>query len=176
MELLLILAIVFVLITVHEMGHFLAGITSGIPASHMRIRLFTFPQHVAIKDGDEWLSPNREEIVRYIELTREYFTSKAAAFRWVAGGVLLECVFTVAVCLIAHRVGWTNLAFWTATMPLGRYLINVFMMDVPWALIYKHAFGDTSGLWTIARIPAVVLTVVMLMIRGGILWYVAQPA
>ncbi len=86
MELLFYLAIVFVLIAVHETGHFLAGITSGIPASHMRIRLFCFPQHVAIKDGDGWLSPNQEEITRYIELTRGYFTSKAAAFRWVAGG------------------------------------------------------------------------------------------
>ncbi len=120
MELLFYLAIVFVLIAVHETGHFLAGITSGIPASHMRIRLLSFPQHVAIKDGDGWLSPtNQEEITRYIELTRGYFTSKAAAFRWVAGGVLLECVFTVAVCLIAHGIGWTNLAFWTAAMSLG---------------------------------------------------------
>ncbi len=177
MELLFYLAIVFVLIAVHETGHFLAGITSGIPASHMRIRLFTFPQHVAIKDGDGWLSPtNQEEITRYIELTRGYFTSKAAAFRWVAGGVLLECVFTVAVCLIAHGIGWTNLAFWTAAMSLGMYFINVFLMDVPWALFHKHAVGDTSGLWTIARIPAVVLTVVMLLIRAGILWYVVQTA
>ena len=174
MEILFYLAIVFVLIAVHETGHFLAGITSGIPASHMRIRLLTFPQHVAIKDGDGWLSPNREEITRYIELTRGYFTSKAAAFRWVAGGVLLEGVFVVAVCLIALAIGWNGVAFWTAAMSLGMYLINVFLMDLPWALIFKHPFGDTSGLWTIAKVPAVLLTLCMLSIRAGILWYIVQ--
>ena len=56
------------------------------------------------------------------------------------------------------------------------YLVNVFLMDVPWALIYKHAFGDTSGLWTISRVPAVLLTVAMLAIRFGVFWYVAQAA
>ncbi len=175
MEFLQILLIVFVLIAVHETGHFLAGITSGIPASHMRIRLFTFPQHVAIKDGDAWLSSS-QDIKRYIEVTRGFLTSKAAAFRWVAGGVLLECVFTVAVCLVAHGIGWTNLAFWTAAMSLAMYLVNVFLMDVPWALIKRHAFGDTSGLWTIARMPAVLLTLAMLAIRAGVFWFVAQAA
>lgn len=99
MEFLQFLLTVLVLIAVHETGHFLAGITSGTPASHMRIRLFSFPQHVAIKDGDVWLSSSRD-IERYIEVTRGFFTSRAAAFRWVAGGVLLECGFTVAVCLV----------------------------------------------------------------------------
>ena len=132
----------------------------------------TFPQHVAIKDGDAWLS-STQDIERYIEVTRGFFTSKAAAFRWVAGGVLLEGVFTVAVCLVAHGIGWANLAFWTAAMSLSMYFINVFIMDVPWALMKGHPFGDTSGLWTIARMPAVLLTVAMLAIRGGIFWFVA---
>ena len=170
-----ILLTIFVLIAVHETGHFLAGMTWGIPASHMKIRLLTFPQHVAIKDGDAWLS-STQDIERYIEVTRGFFRSKAAAFRWVAGGVLLECVFTVAVCLGAHEIGWRNLAFWTAAMSRAMYLVNVFLMDVPWALINRHAFGDTSGLWTISRIPAVLLTAAMLAIRAGVFSFVAQSA
>ena len=43
-----ILAFVFTLIAVHEAGHYLAGLTAGIPASVMKIRLLTFPQHVAL--------------------------------------------------------------------------------------------------------------------------------
>jgi hypothetical protein len=63
---------------------------------------------------------------------------------------------------------WIDLAFWTAAMSLGMYLINVLVMDLPLALIYRHACGDTSGLWKIARIPAVVLTIAMLAIRIGL--------
>ncbi len=167
--------IVFLLIAVHETGHFLAGLTSGIPSGDMRIRLFSFPQHVAIRDGDSWLSPtNVDEIHRYIELTRRYFRSRAAAFRWVAGGVVVEAAFTVSVSVSAHLLGWSELACWTAAMSLGMYLINVFLMDIPWALLHRHAFGDTSGLWTIAKIPAVLLTLTMLLLRAGVLWYVSR--
>ena len=169
------LTIVFLLIAVHETGHFMAGVTAGIPSSDMKIRLFSFPQHVAIRDGDSWLSPaDVNEIQRYIELTRRYFRSRAAAFRWVAGGVIVEAFFTVTVSVSAHLLGWSELAFWTAAMSLGMYLINVFLMDLPWALLRRHAFGDTSGLWTIAKIPAVLLTVAMLLLRAGILWYVTR--
>ena len=168
-----ILTIIFMLIAVHETGHFLAGITSGIPSGDMKIRLFSFPQHVAIRDGDSWLSPtDADEIHRYIELTRRYFRSRAAAFRWVAGGVVVEAVFTVTVSVSAHLLGWSELAFWTAAMSLGMYLVNVFLMDLPWALLRRHAFGHTSGLWTIAKIPAVLVTLAMLLLRAGVLWYV----
>lgn len=56
---------IFVLIAVHEAGHFLAGLAGGIPVSQMRIRLLTFPQHVALRDGDEWVSPVRD-LERYV--------------------------------------------------------------------------------------------------------------
>src|SRR5947207_2910887 len=45
-------ACIFVLIAVHEAGHFLAGWVGGIPVGEMR--LLTFPQHVALRDGEEW--------------------------------------------------------------------------------------------------------------------------
>lgn len=59
------LALVFTMIAIHETGHYLAGLTAGIPASVMKIRLFTFPQHVALRDGDLWVSPVAN-IERYI--------------------------------------------------------------------------------------------------------------
>jgi hypothetical protein len=71
------LALVGVLIVVHETGHYLAGLTAGIPHGDMRICLFTFPQHVTIRDGESWVSPT-QDIHRYIELTRRYFTSRGA--------------------------------------------------------------------------------------------------
>ena len=42
-------AAIFGIIAVHECGHYLAGAAAGIPWNSMKIRLFTFPQHVALK-------------------------------------------------------------------------------------------------------------------------------
>ncbi len=50
-------ACAFVLIVVHESGHYLAGLVGGIPARDMRIRLFCFPQHVVLRSADQWVSP-----------------------------------------------------------------------------------------------------------------------
>ena len=44
MEFVLIPIAVFALIAIHEMGHYAAGLTAGIPAKVMKIRLLTFPQ------------------------------------------------------------------------------------------------------------------------------------
>jgi hypothetical protein len=173
MEFFLAPALVFVLIAVHEMGHYVAGLTAGIPATAMRIRLLTFPQHVALRDGDLWVSPVKD-IGHFVEVSRLYLSSRAAAFRWVAGGLVMETGFTTIVCILAVQLGWRSVAFWTAVISLAMYLINVLLMDIPWALIRRHAFGDTSGLWEISRMPAVVVTLLMLAVRLILVWYVVR--
>jgi hypothetical protein len=42
------------------------------------------------------------------------------------------------------------------------------------SMIRRHAFGDTSGLWEIARMPALVVMVLMLAIRLILVWYVTR--
>jgi hypothetical protein len=170
MEFLLAPALVLVLIAVHESGHYLAGLTAGIPATAMSIRLLTFPQHVALWDGDRWVSPVKD-IQHYVEVSRSYLLTRAAAFRWVAGGLCAETAFTILVCTLAMQLGWQSVAYWTAVISLAMYLINVLLMDVPWALVHRHAFGDTSGLWEISRLPAAVVTILMLAIRLLLVWY-----
>ena len=173
MEFFLAPALVFVLIAVHEAGHYVAGLTAGIPVRAMRIRLLTFPQHVALRDGDRWVSPVRD-IEHFVAVSRRYLSTRAAAFRWVAGGLVMETGFTTIVCLLAVQLGWQMVAFWTAVISLAMYLINVLLMDVPWALIRRHAFGDTSGLWEISRMPALVVTALMLATRLTLVWYVTR--
>lgn len=168
--LLMMIVLVFVLIGVHEAGHYLAGLTAGIPASEMRMRLFAFPQHVALRDEGAWISPITN-IERYVDVSRRYLTTRSAAFRYVAGGMVVETVFTAFVCLTALQLDWRFLAFWIAAISLGMYLINVLLMDVPWALIRGHAIGDTSGLWTIAKVPTALLTLLMLADRICLVWY-----
>jgi len=168
----LLAALVPALIAVHEAGHYLAGLTAGIPGRDMRIVLLAFPQHVALRDGDAWVSPVRD-IARYIEVSRRHFATRWAAFRYVAGGIVVETAFSAAACLIALWAGWQAAAFWVASMSLGLYLVNLLLMDLPRALAYRRAAGDTSGLWEIAPLPAVALTVLALSARVLLVLYAA---
>jgi hypothetical protein len=157
---LLSLALVGVLIAVHEAGHYLAGLLGGIPARDMRLVLLAFPQHVALRDGGEWVSPTRD-IGRYVAVSRRHFASRRAAFWWVAGGMVLESAFAAALWGAALWGGYPAAALWTAGISLGMYAINVGLMDLPWALRYRRAAGDTSGLWQIAPVPAVIFSALM---------------
>jgi hypothetical protein len=168
----LMLALVFTLIAVHEAGHFLAGLVAGIPARDMRIVLLAFPQHVALRDGDRWVSPIRD-IERFIAVSRRHLASRGAAFLWVAGGMVFELTVTAMVCLASMRVGWGGVAFWVAWLSLSMYLINVLLMDLPMALRYRHAIGDTSGLWEIAKLPAVLTSAAMVAGRVGLVAWTA---
>jgi hypothetical protein len=161
---LLIVGLVFVLIVVHESGHYLAGLIGGIPARDMRLALLVFPQHVAVRDGHDWVSPVRD-IRRYVEVTRRHLRSRGAAFRWVAGGMTLELAFTAALWVAAMGAGYRGVAFWAAFVSLAMYAVNVGLMDLPWALRYRCAVGDTSGLWQIAPTQAVIFTGVMVASR-----------
>jgi hypothetical protein len=136
----------------------------GIPASDMRLVLLVFPQHVAVRDGQEWVSPVRD-IRRYIEVTQRHLHSRGAAFRWVAGGIALELAFTGLLLGAAMATSHRQVAFWAASISLAMYAINVGLMDLPWAFRYRCAAGDTSGLWQIAPIPAVIFTAIMVASR-----------
>lgn len=171
---LLIVGLVFVLITVHETGHYLAGLMGGIPARDMKLVLFVFPQHVAVRDGDDWVSPVRD-IGRYIAVTQRHLYSRWAAFRWVAGGMVLELAFAVVVWGTTLWSGYRALALTTGCVSLGMYAINVGLMDLPWALRYQCAAGDTSGMWQIAPVPAVFFTVVMVASRVLLVVFSAEP-
>jgi hypothetical protein len=170
----LVLALVFVLIVVHEAGHYLAGWAGGIPPRAMRLVLFAFPQHVAVLDGDVWMSPVRD-IRRYIETTRRYLSTRSAAFCWVAGGMALESAFTAALWGVAMGAGYRGVASWAVGVFLAMYAVNVGLMDLPWALRYRCAVGDTSGLWQIALVPAAVFSAVMVISRLLLLVVSAEP-
>lgn len=150
-----------VMIAVHETGHYLAGLTAGIPARDMKIVLLAFPQHVALRDGDAWVSPV-QEIARYIEVSRRHFSTRWAAFRYVAGGLVVGTAFDIALVVGAVQLGQRGIALWAAYQSLAMYLIYVLVMDIPWAVRYGRAAGDTSGLWQIAKLPTAVLTILIL--------------
>lgn len=85
-------ACAFVLIIVHESGHYLAGLVGGIPARDMRMRLFCFPQHVVLRSADHWVSG--ENIDEYVDVVWRYLKTTARVYLYVSGGLLFETVFT----------------------------------------------------------------------------------
>ena len=82
------LACYFLLVSVHEVGHYLAGWAAGIPAAEMRIRLFTFPQHVALRDGERWVLPF--DLESYFAVMRRHLLTTPRLYLYTAGGMLLE--------------------------------------------------------------------------------------
>jgi hypothetical protein len=76
--------------------------------------------------------------------------------------MVLELAFASLVWIVCRATGYPTLAFWAAGISLGMYLINVCLMDLPWALYNRSACGDTSGLWQIDPVPAVLFSLVML--------------
>ncbi len=108
---------VFVLITVHESSHYLAGWAGGIPASDMRIRLYSFPQHVVLRYGDRWVSP--ADFDAFVATIWRHLVTTPRVYFFVAGGLFLETVFTVIVTLALVLFGWPKLAFGVVGLSLS---------------------------------------------------------
>jgi hypothetical protein len=162
---------VFALIAVHEAGHFLAGWAGGIPVRKMRIRLLTFPQHVVLLDGDgNWVAPF--DLERYLAVMRRHLGSGPRLFLYTAGGLVFGSIVEVVATVTAKEAGLPGLALIIAGQSLGMYLVYVFLMDLPITFRRGYPWGDVSGLWFIARGPAVVLAVGLLVIHALLLWYV----
>lgn len=164
------LAWVGLLIAIHELGHYLAGCIAGIPPGNMRIRLWTFPQHVALRDVDVWVTPF--DLDRYREVMRRHLWTRTQAFAYVGGGFVLETIFTATICPLARIEGMDWLALLAAGQSLATYLIYVGLMDLPMTWRTGQARGDTSGLWQISRPGAILATLVLLGIRLGLLAWV----
>jgi len=164
-------ACIFVLIVVHECGHYIAGSLAGIPLSEMRIRLLAFPQHVALRHEDRWVGPSDFE--PYLATMFRHLPTTPQLYVYTAGGFLAETFFTFAATLVLVQFGWSGLAFVIAIMSLGMNLIAVLVLDLPLAWRIGHPAGDVSGLWTLAKLPTVLVVLAMLAIRIGLVWYVA---
>jgi hypothetical protein len=162
------LGCILVLIPVHETGHYLAGWAAGLPRRDMRIRLMSFPQHVALRHGGAWASP-KDHGAYYAAMCR-HLRSPGRLFIYTAGGFLLETAMVAAVGLASLLLGYPRLAVLVVGISLGINVVYILVMDLPWALKFNHPCGDLTGLWWTARLPTALLVVAMLGVRGGILW------
>lgn len=132
----------YAIIIVHEVGHYLAGLLIGIPRREMKIELRKFPQHVALRDGEKWISPM--ETGRYTELAERFMPTVPKALIFVAGGFVVETLsllFWVALRLPHYH----TVIILALTMTL-LYLIA----DVILFLRTRQASMDFSALYSIS--------------------------
>ena len=162
---------IFGLICVHECGHFLAGWLGGMPARDMRIRLLAFPQHVALRSEDRWVSPF--ELGPYLVAMSRYLVTTPRLFLYTAGGLLVETLFSVVAVIALVQSGWLKLAFMVALMSACLFGGAVLVLDLPLAWRRGHPCGDVSGLWALAKVPTALLVLSLLAIRILLLWYAA---
>lgn len=160
----------FVLIAVHEFGHYLAGRLGGIPAGSMRIRMFVFPQRVDLRSDDRWVSPYDREL--FLSTCWGYLKTTARFYLYTSGGLLLETLFAVASVALFIHFGCHALAIVVAISSLCIFLGMVLVLDLPVAWSRRHPVGDISGLWALAKLPTVVLFLVVLTVRSLLVWYV----
>lgn len=147
----------FAIVAVHECGHYFAGLAIGIPRRNMRIRLLIFPQHVALRDGDEWVSPVQTD--RYIKLAEPLMPTTATALLFVAGGFILETVTLLlwaAFRLPFHRVTCT-LAFWMTVI--------YFAFDLFVYLRTRKAGMDFSAMCSISPVLGCLIVAAVLGIQ-----------
>ncbi|ELY37905.1 hypothetical protein [Natronorubrum tibetense] len=140
-----------VLFTVHESGHYLAGLSIGIPRDRLRLRLLSIPPHVALVDGDGTpVSPSAFD--RYLDLLTTHTTNVHQQYRFVAGGHVLEWLIVVSSTTVALGSGTdplitaaSLLVYWSLVIT-GLYLI----VDAAGTIVRGYPHGDASGQWSLA--------------------------
>ncbi|MBI5380772.1 MAG: hypothetical protein HZA31_02615 [Opitutae bacterium] len=166
---------VFGIIALHECGHFIAGLVVGIPFDQMKVRLAVFPQHVALREGDKWLSPIRDH-ERYVARSKALMKSRRGALGYVAGGLMSQTVVFLAVVWLCQLIGVPRM--WQ--IPVISALVSVpvlyLLADLFAAKHAKRSVGDFSGLWEISPFVSVLVTGVTISTHAAGLIYVLKTA
>ena len=160
------------MIIIHEIGHYLAGAFFGIPIKQMKIVLWTFPQYVAIKRDNIWISPM--DYKNYVSRTREFLQSKISAFAYVAGGFVSQTSVFLIVFLFIRFTGYSNHLIRPITQAIVIMLVLYWLMDLSKTARTKSPSGDLTGLWKISK-PATILLIGLIgLIHVIILLYILK--
>lgn len=160
------LVLVFVLITVHEIGHWCLGRLAGLPGERMRILLLRFPQQVQLHDGREWLSVDHHD--EYMAVLHRFVPGRWPRFAYVAGGFLFESLFLSGLCLALHGAGNWLFALVAAGVSLTMFLVYILAMDLPQSRALGRPWGDTSILLSLSRTGGWITVLVMVGVRLGL--------
>ena len=156
----------FAFVVIHESGHYLAGRIGGIPFDQMRLRLMAFPQHVELRDNDDWISPTKS-IERYIAIIWKCLRTTPRVYTYVAGGLIAETIFTIVATMTLVSIGQPKAAFLVVFLSLlgnGGWVVADTI-----AVLRGRTLGDWSGMWHVAKIPTIAFLLAYFVVRAA-LW------
>jgi len=168
------LAAVFGTIALHECGHFVAGISAGIPPDQMKICLATFPQHVALRDGEAWIDPWDHQ--RYVSRSRALIKDKKGAIAYVSGGLVAQTIVFIAFVFTSKALGVGGLWLIPLTAALVAEPLLYLFADVVFSRLRQSPCGDFSGLWQISPWASVLVTSLVVATHLTVLVHIIKGA
>jgi len=155
---------------IHVLGHYYAGRRiTGIRSEAIRIDPRRFPQHVALRDGDGWVTAI--EAARFRAAYEPFDPDLEHFERFVAGGDIVQTAVVVPVALLLAVAG---LPLAAGTLVIGSLLATALLVAAGAVrALAGDAGGDYAILWGIEpRVPAFILLGVVL-VHLGVFWVVA---
>jgi hypothetical protein len=157
------IVLAFILISIHEVGHWIMGIIAGIPYQKMKIRLLTFPQQVVLKDEKDWVSVS--DFDRYHSILNYYVPTPKGKYLYVSGGFLFETVFLVIFSTILWEYNYGLYAAVANGLSLMMFIIYLFAMDIPTSKSLNKPWGDTTILFSLTKNLTIIIVSIMILIR-----------
>lgn len=140
-----VFVVIWAVILVHELGHYYAGRRIvGIPSEEIKLVAPYFPRYVALRDDEEWVTP--ETLERYRAAYARHDPDREHERRFAAAGELIQAavvapVGVVAALLVSVDVGVTILI---ASLLLSAVYV---LIDAGASLYRGRPSGDYSLLW-----------------------------
>ena len=149
----IIVAATFGVVLVHEMGHYaFAVLFARLPPKAVKIVVTSWPPYVALRDGQNWLSPDDQ---RYQTVFRSISPSMSMARWFIASGYVAQILGVLGWVLISRAVGgWMAAMDQTVVMTSGVITLIVSLLELSNLVFTGRVSGDLSALWSAGRIPA----------------------
>lgn len=146
-----VLPLVAAVFVVHELGHYVAAGLAGVPAADRKLVWVAVPPHVALADGDEWVSPFENE--RFSDVYGRYDPENRHGEAFTAAGLLAQTVAAVAVAAAASVLA-PDLGAAAVRVSLW-FVVGLFAVDLVASAIRGAPFSDVTHLWRLDPVVAV---------------------
>lgn len=139
----------------HEWSHYVAGRLAGVPSQCIRVRMRPHPPHVALHDGQEWLSPDHR---RYVDTFCGYQPRVGWAWAYVAAGTVGGLLLVVVAAAVLVAFGLVIMALILVGTSAAITLVYV-LGDVFLTRRRGAPAGDFSAMWQISKAGTAIMLI-----------------
>lgn len=140
-----VFVVIWMIILVHELGHYYAGRRIvEIPSDEIKLVAPYFPRYVALRDGEEWVGPS--QLQRYRSVYEQYDPDGEHEQRFAAAGELVQASVVAPVGVAASLLVDTDVGISILTASLLVFVVYA-GIDTLATLYRGRPSGDYSLLW-----------------------------